>query len=298
MTTSIPRRLAASGGERLDAFVASAFGIERLEARRWIVAGAVSVEGRSIKPSLRLEPGAVVSVTPPALRASEAQPEDLSLTIVYQDEAVVVIDKPAGMATHPGPGWWHGSAVNALLYAISEWPGIGGVAQPGIVHRLDRDTSGLLVFAKTDDAHAHLLKQAYDRRLRRTYLAWVEGDLMGSGLIEAPLGRDPMDGERVIVTEGGKPARTRYQAIASGPSRSLVRLELETGRTHQIRVHLLHLGHPVLADPRYHPYPGVGPMALHAWRLGFEHPLTHEPLAFELAPPSSWSVYAGGPSLG
>lgn len=285
----------ASSEERLDVFLAAALGVERLHAREWIVAGCVQIADHSLKPSLRLWPGAIVSFTPPPPRPSEVEPQDLGVPVVYADMALVVINKPVGMATHPGPGWWKGSAVNALLFQIPHWPGVGGVAQPGIVHRLDRDTSGLLVFAKHDEAHQHLLDQASSRQMTRRYLAWVEGELHGEGLIDAPLGRSPEQPDRVIVTPAGKSARTRYRSLRGEEGRSLLELELETGRTHQIRVHLSHLGHPVLGDPWYHPRPGTEPMALHAYSLAFTHPSNGEALSFAASPPPAWRAF--GPLL-
>lgn len=285
----------ASSAERLDVFLAAALGVERLQAREWIVAGCVQIADHPLKPSLRLWPGATVNFTPPPPRLSEVEPQDLGVPVVYADEALVVINKPVGMATHPGPGWWNGSAVNALLFQIPQWPGVGGVAQPGIVHRLDRDTSGLVVFAKHDEAHRHLLEQASSRQMTRRYLAWVEGELQGSGLIDAPLGRSPEQPDRVIVTPTGKSALTRFRSLRLEAGRSLVELELETGRTHQIRVHLSHLGHPVLGDPWYNPCPGCDPMALHAYSLAFTHPSSGEVLSFVAQPPPAWGAFGSLP---
>lgn len=285
----------ASGEERLDVFLAAALGVERLQAREWIVSGCVKVSDQPLKPSLRLWPGAVVSFMPPPPRASEVEPQDLGVPIVYEDEALVVINKPVGMATHPGPGWWKGSAVNALLFQIRDWPGVGGVAQPGIVHRLDRDTSGLLVFAKNDEAHRHLLNQASNRQMKRRYLAWVEGDLLGEGVIDAPLGRSPEQPDRVIATLTGKSARTRFRSLRVEAGRSLVELELETGRTHQIRVHLSHLGYAVVGDPWYHPNPDAEPMMLHAYSLAFTHPMSGKSLSFVVMPPSAWRAHGDLP---
>lgn len=264
---------------------------DRLEVRRWVQAGRVTVDGAPGKASRYVTPGQVIAVSVPPPRPHEAVPEDLGLPIRYEDEHLVVVAKPAGMATHPGPGWWKGSCVNALLFAVPEWPGVGGVAGPGIVHRLDRDTSGLLVFAKTDTAHQALLKAVAERRFEREYLAWVEGRLEGEGTLSAPLERDPEEPQKVAVRAEGKPAVTHYWVLEPGAERSLLRLKLETGRNHQIRVHMAHVGHPVVGDPVY----GRGGefMALHAWRLGFEHPVTGEWLRFEEAPPEAWGFFWG-----
>lgn len=271
--------------ERLDVHVARRCGIDRLEARRWILSGAVRVGDRPIKPSLRLQPTDEVSVTPPLARPSAIVPVHRPLVVRHADSELVVVEKPAGMATHPGPGWWQESLLNVVMAHVSDWPGVGGVAQPGVVHRLDRDTTGLLVLARTDHAHRHLRQQVSDRSMRRIYLAWVEGNLSGSGVWEFPLGRDGADPERVVVDPSGKLATTRFEALSHADGRTLLRLTLETGRTHQIRVHASHVGHPVVGDRRYHPTPGPEPMRLHAAHLGFRHPQTGEDLAFTADPP-------------
>ncbi|MBO9539202.1 RluA family pseudouridine synthase [bacterium] len=283
--------LHATSDSRLDVFLAESLpAIDRLEARRWIEAGRIAVEGSHVKPSLRLWPGAAVHVTVPGVEPSAVIPEDLPLEILYADDELVVVNKPAGMATHPGPGWWSGSVFNALLFQIPYWPGISGVAQPGVVHRLDRDTSGLLVLAKAENAHRHLLAQVLARTMERGYLAWIEGELEGEGLIDAPIGRDPELEGQMRVTPDGKDARTRYRTLGMREGRTLVELKLETGRTHQIRVHMAHLGHPILGDIRYHPAPEPGPMALHAAKLSFEHP-SKGPMAFEAVPPEAWAAF-------
>lgn len=274
--------------QSLETFVAAQVGVDRLEVRQWVQAGRVLVDGLPGKASRYVKPGQAIDVDPPPPRPHEAVPQDLPLPIRHQDDHLVVVAKPAGMATHPGPGWWKGSCVNALLHHVAVWPGVGGVAGPGIVHRLDRDTSGLLIFAKTDATHQALLAAVKARLVDREYLAWVEGSIAGEGTIEAPLDRDPLAPQRVMVRQGGKPAVTHYRVLASGPDRSLLRLTLETGRNHQIRVHMAHLGHPVVGDPVY----GAGGafMALHAWRLAFAHPLTGEPLALIEPPPAAWEA--------
>jgi 23S rRNA pseudouridine1911/1915/1917 synthase len=275
--------------QSLETFVAAQLGCDRLEVRKWVQAGLVKVDGAPGKASRYVQPGQAIAVEPPPPTPHEAEPQDLPLPIRYQDAHLVVVAKPTGMATHPGPGWWKGSCVNALLYAVPEWPGVGGVAGPGIVHRLDRDTSGLLVFAKTDAAHQALLKAVKERDFDREYLAWVEGCLEGEGTIDAPLERDPDEPQKVAVRPDGKRAVTHWRAIESGPERSLLAVTLETGRNHQIRVHMAHIGHPVVGDPVYG---HGGPfMALHAWRLGLTHPVTGERLAFEEPPPEAWAAF-------
>ena len=274
--------------QALETFVGSRMGVDRLVARPWPHDGHISVDGGPAKPSRYVRPGQVIAVEKPPPKAHEAEPQDLPLPIRHEDEHLVVVAKPAGMATHPGPGWWKGSCVNALLHAVRTWPGVGGVAGPGIVHRLDRDTTGLLIFAKTDAAHQPLLRAAAERGLARTYLAWVEGEVATDGEVDAPLGRDDVDAQRVVVRADGKPALTRFRVKARGEGRTLLALTLETGRNHQIRVHMAHLGHPVVGDPVYGE---AGPfMALHAWRLGFDHPVTGARLEFEESPPAAWAA--------
>jgi 23S rRNA pseudouridine1911/1915/1917 synthase len=275
--------------QALETFVAAQLGVDRLEVRKWVQSGLVTVDGAPGKASRYVQPGQVIAASPPPPKVHEAEPQDLPLPIRHEDAHLVVVAKPAGMATHPGPGWWKGSCVNALLYAIADWPGVGGVAGPGIVHRLDRDTSGLLVFAKTDAAHQALLKAVKERDFDREYLAWVEGRLEGEGTIEAPLERNPDDPQKVMVRPDGKAAVTHWRAIESGDDRSLLAVTLETGRNHQIRVHMAHIGHPVVGDPVYGR--GGPVMALHAWRLGFTHPMTGEPLRLEEPVPDAWGQF-------
>lgn len=280
--------------QALETFVGAALGVDRLQVRTWTQAGLVLVDGAPGKASRYVQPGQALTVSPPPPAVHEAEPQDLGLPVRYTDEQLVVVAKPAGMATHPGPGWWKGSVVNGLLYAIRDWAGVGGVAGPGIVHRLDRDTSGLLVFAKTDPAHQVLLAAAADHRLGRTYLAWVAGEPEATGTVDAPLARDPAQPDRVAVQADGKAARTHWRVLARAAGRSLLRLQLETGRNHQIRVHMAHVGHPVLGDPWYGSG-GDGPMALHAWRLAFDHPLTGDYLDFTEPPPATWAPWGAVP---
>jgi 23S rRNA pseudouridine1911/1915/1917 synthase len=275
--------VADTSGQRLDVFLAERVpGLDRVAAGALVRGGQVRVVGRpKIKPSTWLDAGDVVQAELPAPAAPEARPVDLPLPILFADEHLVVVVKPAGMATHPGPGWWEGSAVNALLHHLPRWRPIGGVATPGIVHRLDRDTSGILAFANGEAAHQALLATMQDRQATRRYLAIARGRLEAEGLIDAPLARDPERPDRMVVTPGGKPARTRWRALAAGDD-TLLELELETGRNHQIRAHLAHLGHPVVGDPWYGE-PDAG-LRLHAYHLGLRHPATGRWLAFTSLP--------------
>jgi 23S rRNA pseudouridine1911/1915/1917 synthase len=277
---------AAIDGQRLDVFLAENLpGTTRIAAGALVRGGHVTVVGKPlIKPSTWLAAGDRVQVALPEPEAAEAIPQDLPLPILYADDHLVVVHKPAGMATHPGPGWWQGSAVNALLHHVRPWRPIGGVATPGIVHRLDRDTEGLLAFANGADAQQVLLADIAQRRIARRYLAVVHGRLAGEGLIDLPLGRDPRRPDRVHVREDGKPARTRWRALGADGTRTLLRLELETGRNHQIRAHLAHLDHPVVGDPWYGREGDEGPLRLCAYQLGLAHPIHGGRLDFAVAP--------------
>ncbi len=282
--------------QSLERYLAAQLQIDYLLARSWIREAYVLVDGAPGKASRYLKAGQRLSVTPPPPKPHPAEPEALDLPIVYADADLVVVNKPAGMASHPGPGWWRGSCVNALLYLLN-WPGINGVAGPGIVHRLDRDTSGLMVFARSQSAHQALLTAMQQRLIKREYLAWVSGCISGSGSINARLGRDPKAPERVIVKVDGQTALTHYQVLQSRSERSLVKLKLETGRTHQIRVHLQHLGHPIIGDPVYglNPDPDLNDqaeigLALHAYRLSLKHPVSAETLCFETFP-THWGPF-------
>jgi 23S rRNA pseudouridine1911/1915/1917 synthase len=280
--------------QALERFVAARLGtVDYLTVRAWAQAGLVLVDGLPGKASRYVQPGQRIEVTPPPPKAHEAVPEDLPLPIRFADEHLVVVAKPAGMATHPGPGWWRGSCVNALLHAIPEWPGVGGVAGPGIVHRLDRDTTGILTFAKTDAAHQALLAMAKDRLWDRYYLAWVQGRLEGAGTIDRPLGRSDEDPQKVCVRPDGKPAVTHWRSLQARDDRSLISLKLDTGRNHQIRVHLAAIGHPILGDEAYGE--AADGMMLHAVHLAFTHPVTGDPLRFTEPTPPSWRPYGEDP---
>lgn len=307
--------IAPADDERLDAFVARIVpDLDRARAGEWIRAGRVEVVGRSpLKPSLWLRAGDRVRVRPLPPAAAEARPEPLSLPILYADQHLAVVVKPAGMATHPGPGWWSGSAVNALLHHIPHWRPIGGIATPGIVHRLDRDTSGLLLFANGAEAQQRLLADMQARRIERRYLALAQGELAGAGTIDRPLARDALRPDRMAVSADGKTAVTHWRALGSQSGATLLALALDTGRNHQIRVHLADLGHAVVGDPWYgaptapdRAAPGGPPapddtapttsdpptvaMRLHAYYLAVPHPLTGHRLTFLSMPP--WLEWA------
>jgi 23S rRNA pseudouridine1911/1915/1917 synthase len=294
---------AADAGQRLDRLLAAKLPeLSRARLQALIEAGEVERDDVLIADgSSRVKPGQRFSIRLPEPLAATPAPEAVALDVVFEDEHLIVLNKPAGMVVHPAPGHPGGTLVNALLaHCEGTLSGIGGVMRPGIVHRLDKDVSGLLVVAKHDRAHVRLAAQFSVHRVRRTYAAIAWGIPPRSvGEIEAPIGRDPRDRKRMAVVAAGKPARTRYQVVRSaGRLASVLRLNLATGRTHQIRVHLASIGLHIVGDPLYRPrrmpklsdaaqraVNGMGRLALHACELGFEHPITGEKLAFTRPPP-------------
>ena len=223
----------------------------------------------------------------------EAGAEPIPLHVVYEDEDLAVIDKPAGMVVHPAPGHQVGTLVHALLGRGGAWSAVGGETRPGIVHRLDKGTSGLIVVARNDMSHRALAAQLSDRALSRTYLAIVQGSVKDkAGVLEGPIGRDPRDRKRMAVVSGGRFARTRYQVVERKRTHTLLRCDLDTGRTHQIRVHLATFGHPVAGDAEYGGRePGVERPMLHAWRLRLRHPRTGQDMSFEAPPPRDFDDF-------
>ncbi len=271
-----------AGAQRADRFLSEALSeLSRSAAQKLLENGAVTMGGKPVKKNQQLAPGAVLEVTLPDPEPIEAVPQDIPLDIVYEDASVVVVNKPRGMVVHPAPGNLDGTLVNALLYHCGHsLSGIGGAFRPGIVHRIDKDTSGLLIVAKNDKAHQSLSDQLKDRSLSRTYEAIVIGNLReDKGRVEAPIDRHPKDRKRMAIVPGGRAAVTHYEVIARYPGFTHVRCKLETGRTHQIRVHMAYLGHPVAGDPVYGPgndRTGLHGQCLHARQLRFAHPDTGE----------------------
>lgn len=293
---------------RADRFLADAIGsLSRSRVKALIEAGQASRDGILIKdPSESVRAGAHYRLHVPPPTPATPQAQDIPLTILFEDADLIVLDKPAGLVVHPAPGNLDGTLVNALLaHAGDDLPGIGGEKRPGIVHRLDKDTSGVMVVAKTDRAHRTLSEAFAARDLERAYLALVWGlPAEMQGEVSAPIGRHPVDRKRMAVVErGGKPATTRYQVKrAWGTAVALVECRLLTGRTHQIRVHMAHIGHPLVGDPVYlRRTPASAKLlpaatrdallafprqALHAATLGFRHPVTKQPLSFESPVPA------------
>ena len=282
--------------ERLDRFLAGEMPeLSRARIQALIREGHISVNGAPAKPSTQLSDGDEVSVTVPDPRPADAQPEDIPLDILFEDDDLVVLHKPHGMVVHPAAGNEEGTLVNALLHHCGGLSSIGGVERPGIVHRLDKDTSGCMVVAKNDPTHRALTEQFSGREVTKVYLAVVEGrPAMDEGRIENRIGRNPRDRQKmaVVLAPAGKEAVTEYTVRNSGEEASLVECRLLTGRTHQIRVHMKHLGHPILGDPIYarpakQPV-NVSRLMLHAWKLGFNHPTTSERLEFDAEPPGEF----------
>ena len=280
-----PIRLRASEerkNQRLDAFLASSLdGLTRSQATRLIESGEVAVDGKAVSKSYKLAGGEDIAVTLPEPELVEAVPQDIPLDVVYEDADVIVVNKPSGMVVHPAPGHPDGTLVNALLYhCAGTLSGIGGALRPGIVHRIDRDTSGLIIAAKNDAAHQYLSAQLADHTLARTYECIVVGALREDrGTVNAPIARHPTDRKRMAVVAGGREAVTHWEVIARYPGYTHVRCRLETGRTHQIRVHMAYIGHPILGDTVYgakKEVPGLTGQCLHAVGLRFLHPRTHE----------------------
>ena len=281
-----------AAGERLDSFLAARLpGLTRSAAAWLIETGQVLVDGKPARKSARLAGGETVEVTLPDPEPADALPQDIPLDVVYEDDDVIVVNKPSGLVVHPAPGHPDGTLVNALLHHCgSSLSGIGGELRPGIVHRIDRDTSGLIIAAKNDAAHQALSAQLQDHTLARTYEAVVVGNLREDrGTVDAPIGRHHTDRKKMAVTDrGGRAAVTHWEVLERFQGFTHVRCRLETGRTHQIRVHMAHLGHPICGDTVYgarKPVPGLTGQCLHAVGLRFIHPRTGE--AVELSCPLS-----------
>ena len=305
--------VATAQGERLDRLVARATGLSRTRAKALIEAGHVSAAAATIRDAdFRVKQGQSFAILVPAPEPAEPEAEAIALNVIYEDADLLVVDKPAGLVVHPAPGHSRGTLVNALLaHCGTSLSGIGGVRRPGIVHRLDKDTSGLMVVAKNDAAHSDLSHQFATREAGRTYAAIVFGaPREKTGVVEGAIGRDPRNRKKMaVVTRGGKPAQTFYRVLRtfgprSAPLASLLECKLATGRTHQVRVHLAHIGHPIVGDPVYararvararnfgaaaSAVLGFPRQALHAARLTFRHPRSGEKVSFDSKIPSDYN---------
>lgn len=271
------------GGSRLDKTLADLSDLSRSQANEEIKKGTVLVNGLEKKAKYAVQVGDVITYELPEEEVLEYQAEDIPLEIIFQDDDVAIVNKPQGMVVHPSAGHTHGTLVNALMFHVNDLSSINGVIRPGIVHRIDKDTSGLLMIAKNDSAHNALASELKDKKSLRKYLAIVHGNLPNDrGVIEAPVSRSEKDRKKQAVTAKGKDAVTRFQVLERFGDYTLVELTLETGRTHQIRVHMAYIGHPVAGDPLYGPrktLKGKGQF-LHAETLGFTHPITGELMTF------------------
>jgi len=268
----------------------------RSRLQTWIRDGRVRVDGEASDPKRKLRGGETLAVLEAEAPAqSDVVPEDMPLNIVHEDASLLVIAKPAGLVVHPGSGNWSGTLMNGLLFRV---PALAGLPRAGIVHRLDKDTSGLMVVAKTLPAQTDLVRQLQARTVKRQYLALAWGEVARDGIVDAPMARHPSQRTKMAVVPGGKPARTRYRVLEHFPGMTLVECSLETGRTHQIRVHMASIKHPLVGDPVYGPRhpPLAAPLvartfprqALHAFRLGLIHPESGEEMNWEMPAPEDF----------
>ena len=284
---------AEAAGERLDSFLAErAGGLTRSFIQNLIKQGCAEIDGKTAKANARLKPGSTVTLTLPPVEAADLKPQPIPLDIVYQDADIIVVNKARGMVVHPAAGNPDGTLVNALLYWVEDLAGVGGELRPGIVHRIDKDTTGLLVVAKNDAALHSLAEQIKQKTARRTYLAILDGTPKEPcGRVCAPIGRHPRDRKKMAVTPSGREAATNYRVLERYPGHSLVECTLETGRTHQIRVHMAYIGHPVTGDPLYGRQKndlGLPAQALHAYKLELTHPTSGERMTFCAPPPADF----------
>lgn len=288
----------ACENKRLDVFLSEVqTDISRSGVQKLIESGNVTVNDAPAKSKTKLKEGDAITMSVPDPEPMEVGAEDIPLSVVYEDADLIVIDKAPGMVIHPAPGHTHGTLVNALLHHCKDLKGIGGVERPGIVHRLDKDTSGLVLVAKTDAAHRALSQQFKDRVIKKTYLALVKGTLAAkTGTVDAAIGRHKTHRKKMALNEDGRDASTAYEVIEQFKHYAFVRAMPKTGRTHQIRVHLASMGHPILGDPLYgNPrgpdLPEMERQALHAHRLEFQHPTSGETQTFESPLPTDMGCH-------
>lgn len=280
-------------GQRLDKLMVDITeGYSRSQIKTWLEKEHVMVNGEIAKANYKCQPNDKITWEVPETEPLNLEPKNIPLDIVYEDKDILVVNKKSGMVVHPSAGHYDDTLVNALLYHCTDLSGINGVERPGIVHRLDKDTSGLLVVAKNDQAHVGLAEQLKDRKMERNYQAIVHGDIPHDyGTIDAPIGRSEKNRQMMDVTDKGKPAITHFEVTERLHGMySVVKCKLETGRTHQIRVHMKYIGYPIVGDPKYGPRKttDVDGQALHAYQVAFQHPVTEEPLTFEVEPPEKF----------
>lgn len=275
----------AQKGERIDKALAMLEADwSRSQIQIWLKDGGVLVNGETVKTNYKVRPDDVINVSVPDAEPLDIEAENLNLEIVYEDADVLVVNKPRGMVVHPAPGHTSGTLVNGLMHQVTDLSGINGIMRPGIVHRIDKDTSGLLMVAKNDKAHVSLVDQLVKKTVTRKYIALVHGHIPhDKGTIDAPIGRDARDRQSMTVVDSGKHAITHFRVLERFGNFTLIECRLETGRTHQIRVHMKYIGYPLAGDPKYGPKKTIefNGQALHAAVIGFIHPRTEEYLEFE-----------------
>ena len=271
-------------GERIDSFLSGKTEFTRTRIQQLIKEHNITVNGKATKSSYKIEKDDEIVIEVPEAETTEIKPENIKIDIVYEDSYIVVINKQAGLVVHPAHGHYSGTLVNAILYHIKDLSGINGEIRPGIVHRLDKDTSGLIVIAKNDKVHVTLTEMFQEKKIRKTYLAILKGKLNKSeGKVVTQIGRDKNDRKKMTVIDDitkGKTAITNYRVISQNSLFTLVKVNIETGRTHQIRVHMRHLGYPILGDSVYGRKDNEKRQMLHAYRLEFLHPVTGNPMEF------------------
>lgn len=282
---------ASESGVRLDVFLSEQLeNTSRSAAQKLLEAGAVTLNGKPLRKQDKTVAGASYEVILPEVKELAIEAKDLPLDVVWEDADVLVLNKPKGVVVHPAPGHWDDTLVNALMFHCRDsLSGINGELRPGIVHRIDKDTSGLLLVAKNDKSHVSLSEQIRAHAVHRAYKAIVQGGFRtDEGEVDAPIGRHPSDRKRMAIVPNGREAQTHWQVLEPLRGATLIEARLTTGRTHQIRVHMASIGHPVLGDPVYGPkkmpYPVSGGQLLHAYRIGFVHPTTGEEMLFEADP--------------
>ncbi|MBP2644725.1 MAG: rluD 3 [Firmicutes bacterium] len=272
--------------ERVDVYLAQRIPeFSRSHFQKLIADGQITIQGKQVKANYKVQPQDCVQINLPEPVQVEIMPEDIPIDVLFEDKDVIVVNKARGMVVHPAAGNYQGTLVNALLKHCGDLSGINGEIRPGIVHRLDKDTSGVMIVAKNDAAHIHLAEQIKNRTAGRKYLAIVYGNVQSEdGLIDAPLGRHPIDRKKMAVTfQHSRPAKTKFRVIERFGNFTVVECSLLTGRTHQIRVHMAYIGHPVAGDPKYGPKKNafqISGQALHSAELTFEHPTTGQNMQF------------------
>lgn len=283
---SIQEWTVETGGDRLDKYLSTVSDLSRTRVQELTKNGSVIVNGKPQKSSYKVMEGDVVRCDVPEDEPTDILPENIPLNILYEDEDIIVINKPKGMVVHPAPGNYSGTLVNALLYHCKDLSGINGVIRPGIVHRIDKDTTGCIVACKNDEAHRNIASQLETKTCHREYMALVEGNIANeAGFIDAPIGRDKKDRQKMTVTDvNAKDAQTHFRVVERFGRYTLVDCALETGRTHQIRVHMKYINHPVVGDEKYGhkcPLMDTEGQVLHAYRLTLKHPRTGKKMTFE-----------------